>query len=149
MLASGRKSAGLANRGRPLGFMPRLQLCVFRIPVVPCDVINRTVVEKASNRRPVPFVPAVASVPSMVEKKPSLHIGPKFGTVSKKAVTESGFAYAGDGWFKKGCCQENILDIIRFDSGFCQCLRRFRVFKISVIMTCTSFAVYAIIQIKD
>jgi hypothetical protein len=45
-------------------------------------------------------------------------------------------------------CQENIVDIARFDSNFRQCLQGFRVLKISVIMTCTSFAVYAIMQIK-
>jgi hypothetical protein len=47
-----------------------------------------------------------------------------------------------------GACQEYILDTKAPDTRFDQCLQGFRVFKKVVIMTCTIYAVYAIIGRK-
>jgi hypothetical protein len=41
------------------------------------------------------------------------------------------------------CCQENILDTKASDNRYDQCLQGFRSSKISVTMSCGTFAVYA------
>ena len=73
-------------------------------------------------------VASLPSVPSMVEKKAYLHIGPKFGTVSKQAVTEA----------IKACRDKRDGDWLlimgfAFESGITELSRSFGNFQVSIV----------------
>jgi adenine-specific DNA-methyltransferase len=73
-------------------------------------------------------VPSVPSVPPLVEKKAYLHIGPKFGTVSKQAVTEA----------IKACRDKRDGDWLlilgfAFESGITELSRSFGSFQVSIV----------------
>ena len=73
-------------------------------------------------------VPPVPGVPAMIEKKAYLHIGPKFGTVSKQAVTEA----------IKACRDKRDGDWLlilgfAFESGITELSRSFGSFQVSIV----------------
>lgn len=84
--------------------------------------------QKPEGKAGAESVASVPSVPSMIEKKAYLHIGPKFGTVSKQAVTEA----------IKACRDKRDGDWLlimgfAFESGITELSRSFGNFHVSIV----------------